>query len=201
MSQDPEKVKRLVAFKEKLSKEIEELEAELKDAQAMLETVNSILLEKGFKHPEITKEPVKKEEPQPKQEIPIEFEPVAEPAPLAENVLTLKTGSGEMLAILYVDENSLRVLPAGDKNFSVNTPPFTQFLVERVLVKMQERDSELVRTGQLPPDRIFSYNIIREGDIIREVHVKNVDADRLRELKSSIRWTFEKMYDKMKTQS
>lgn len=200
MSQDPEKVRRLVAFKEKLTKQVEELEARLGDAQEMLETVNSILLEKGFRRAEIAKEPAKEEESQPKQEIPIEIGHHVESAPIAENVIPLKTASGEMLAILHVDENSMRVLPAGDKNFSISTPPFTQFLVERVLAKMQERDAELVKAGQLTPDRIFSYNIIREGDTIREILVKNVDADRLRELKSSIRWTLEKMYEKMQSQ-
>ncbi|MGB9756437.1 MAG: hypothetical protein ACPLVJ_01470, partial [Candidatus Bathyarchaeales archaeon] len=69
-----------------------------------------------------------------------------------------------------------------------------------VFAKMQEKDNELSRTGQLMPDKVFSYNIIKEGDIIREIIIEHVDQDRLRELKSSIRWTFEKMYEKMKIQ-
>jgi len=51
--------------------------------------------------------------------------------------------------------------------------------------------------GQLPPERVFTYNIVRQGDIIKEVVIRNVDEERLRELKSSIRWTFEKMLEKM----
>jgi hypothetical protein len=93
----------------------------------------------------------------------------------------------------------LHVLPDESKSFSVNTPPFSHFLVERVLAKMQEKDNELVRMGQLTPDKMFAYNIIREGDLIREIVIKNVDEERLRELKSSIRWTLEKMYDKMRS--
>jgi hypothetical protein len=201
MSQDAEKTKRLVAFKEKLEKKVEELEAELKDLQVMLETVNSLLLEKGFKRVEITKEPATAEPSPPKEEVTVEHEPSREPTTVPEEVVPLKTGSGETLAILHTTENSLRALPTGDINFNINTPPFTQFLVERVLTKMQERDNELARTGQLTPDRIFSYSIVREGDIIREIVVKNIDSDRLRELKSSIRWTLEKMYEKMKSQS
>jgi hypothetical protein len=201
MSQDAERVKRLVAFKERLAKKVEELEAELKEQQALLDTVNSILLEKGFKRAEIAKQPPTAETPQPEQETIVEPEPSHEPAPVPEDVIQLKTSTGELLAILQVTQDSLRTLPAGDKDFNINTPPFTQFLVERVLTKMQERDGELIRAGQLSPDRMFSYNIIREGDMIREIIIKNVDADRLRELKSSIRWTLEKMYEKMKTQS
>jgi hypothetical protein len=72
--------------------------------------------------------------------------------------------------------------------------------VERVLMKMQERDNELVRTGQLSPDCALSYSVVREGDLIREISVKNVDLERMKELKSSIRWTLEKMYEKTKPQ-
>jgi hypothetical protein len=68
-------------------------------------------------------------------------------------------------------------------------------------MKMQERDNELVRAGQLPPDSSLSYSIVREGDLIREICVRNVDSERLRDLKSSIRWTLEKMYEKTKAQS
>jgi hypothetical protein len=202
MSQDSEKVKRLVAFKERLQKRIEDLDTELKDTQAMLETVNSMLLEKGFKRVAITGESDAAEAPQPKEEIaaPEPGPSAFESSSLSENVIQLKTVTGELLAILHSTENSLRVLPAEDKNFNFNTPPFTQFLVERVLAKMQERDSELVRAGQLSADDIFSYNIVREGDVIHEIIVKNVDPERLRELKSSIRWTLEKMYEKTKSQ-
>ncbi|MEM3443085.1 MAG: hypothetical protein QXM86_04430, partial [Candidatus Bathyarchaeia archaeon] len=71
----------------------------------------------------------------------------------------------------------------------------------RVLAKMQEKDSELAKTGHLEPEKIFSYTILTDGDVLREIIVKNVGEDRLRELKSSIRWTLEKMYEKMKSQS
>jgi hypothetical protein len=196
MSQDAEKVKKLIAFKKKLEKRVEDLEFELKELQAMLETVNSILLEKGFKRAEIAKPPAEVEALPPKEGVTVEH-----PSPKTEyeSVTELRTVTGELLATLYISENLLRVVPAEDKNFNVNTPPFTPFLVERVLAKMQEKDSELAKTGQLAPEEIFSYNIVREGDIIREITIKNFDESRLKELKSSIRWTLEKMYEKMKS--
>lgn len=200
MSEEAEKIKKLVALKKKLQKRVSKLESELKELQTMLETVDIVLLEKGFKRAEIVKAPAMAETLPPKEEA--EAKPPY-PAPTAEyeNIIPLKTLTGELLANLRPSENSLRVVLAEDKNFNFNTPPFTQFLVERVLAKMKEKDSELTRSGQLTPDKIFSYNIVREGDIIREIAIKNVDADRLRELKSSIRWTLEKMYEKMESQS
>jgi len=201
MSEGSEKIKKLVAFKKSLEQKIGNLETELKDLQSMLEAVNSILLEKGFKHAEVSKEPTQPQILSSKMESASEYE-VHPPLPLAEQegVTLLKSVTGELLASIFTSENSLRMVPAEDKTFDINTPPFTQFLVERVLTKMQERDNELIRNGQLDPDRIFSYNIIREGDVIREIVIRNVDGDRLRELKSSIRWTLEKMHEKMKSQ-
>jgi len=194
MSQDSEKVKALVTFKEKLEKRIEKLNSKVKELEATLEVVNSILLEKGFKRGDM------KEVALPTQAaVTIEEKPLQR-AVETEGVIPLKTMSDEPLAIIYVNKDSLHVLPDESKSFKVSTPPFSHFLVERVLAKMQEKDNELVRMGQLTPDRMFAYNIICEGDLLREIVIRNADEERLRELKSSIRWTLEKMYEKTKSE-
>jgi hypothetical protein len=200
MSEDSEKIKRLVSFKKKLEEKVEGLESELKELQAMLETVNTLLLEKGFKHPDIKKD-LSEKAPQ------LEEEASAQPAAPAqacaeyENAVPLTTFNNEVLATLYVSENLMRIVPAADKTFNSSTSPFTQFLIEKVFLKMQEKDNELIQAGKLIPDEIFCYQILQDGDAIREIVIKNFDADRLRELKSSIRWTLEKMYEKMRAQT
>ena len=197
MSQDSEKLKALVNFKKKLEKQIEGLDDELKDLNATLDVVNSILLEKGFKRGDIKEVQAPKEEEPPTVHVTVTDEPTAEQRALEpENVIQLKTMSDEPLAIIYVAKDALHVLPDETKKFRVSTPPFQAFLVERVLAKMQEKDGELVKTGQLTADNMFAYNIVNEGELIREIVLRNVDEDRLKELKSSIRWTFEKMYEK-----
>ena len=208
MSQDPEKMKSLIAFKKRLEDKLESLTVETTEVQAALDTVNGILLEKGFKRGDMKEvpaaSPLPKEVVLPKQEVevPVENKPApAQSSQEPESVIPLKTMADEPLALIYFDKQSMHVLPDESKNFSVNTPPFSNFLVERVFAKMQEKDAELVRTGQLTTDKMFSYNIVREGDLIREIIIRNVDEERLKELKSSIRWTLEKMYEKMKTQS
>jgi hypothetical protein len=210
MSQDQEKMKSLIAFKKRLEDKLASLEEETKELQASLDTVNSILLDKGFRRGDLKELPTSpvmpKEVMLPKQEMemPIESKPTAASAQSSkepESVIPLKTMNEEPLALIYFDKQSMHVLPDESKNFSVNTPPFTNFLVERVFAKMQEKDAELVRTGHLTTDKMFSYNIVREEDLIREIIIKNVDEERLKELKSSIRWTLEKMYEKMKSPS
>ncbi len=58
MAQDPEKMKTMIAFKKRLEDQLEKLTTEAKEVQASLDTVNSILLEKGFKRGDIKEVPV-----------------------------------------------------------------------------------------------------------------------------------------------
>lgn len=185
---EEEKLKRIAELRSILEKRISETETELEGLRVILEFVNATLLEKGFKRVEMGK---------PTPTSPTPMKPVdTSPAIGSEEVVPLKTVAGDLLANLYVAEGSMRVVPAEDKMFDVNTPPFMPFLVERVLTKMQESDQEAARTGEVTPDKILSYNIVRDGDVIREIAIKNAGSERLRELKSTVRWTLEKMYEK-----
>ncbi len=211
MSQDPEKMKSLIAFKKRLEDRLEALNVESKEVQAALDTVNQMLLEKGFKRGDIKEVPppstLPKEVVLPKQETPptptitkITSSTVQAQTPEdRENVIPLKTMNDEPLAIIFFEKDSIHVLPDESKHFSVNTPPFSNFLVEKVFAKMHEKDLELARNQQLTSDKIFIYNIVKEQDLIREIIIQNADDERLKELKSSIRWTLEKMFEKMKS--
>jgi hypothetical protein len=203
LSQDQEKMKSMIAFKKRLEEQLEKLTVETKEVQAALDTINQILLDKGFKRGDIKEVPaqaaVLNEVVLPKHETELQKTPPVNQHTEPESVIPLKTMADEPLALIYFEKQSIHVLPDESKKFSVNTPPFTNFLVEKVFAKMQEKDKELVRLGQLSTDKMFSYNIVREGDLIREIIIKNADDERLKELKSSIRWTFEKMYEKIKS--
>jgi hypothetical protein len=204
LSLDPERMKTMIAFKKRLEEQLETLTAEAEEIQATLDTVNQILLEKGFKRGDINEVSTAptlalKEVVLPKHETEPPKTVLTQQHTEPESVIPLKTMADEPLALMYFDKQTIHVLPDETKNFSVNTAPFTNFLVEKVFSKMQEKDKELVRLGQLTPEKMFSYSVVREGDLIREIIIKNVDDERLKELKSSIRWTFEKMFEKMKS--
>jgi hypothetical protein len=179
-----ENVRRLAEFKALLERRVKEAETELEGLRVLLEYVDSSLLEKGFRKAKVLEPPTAT----------VERPPV--PAEEYERVVPLKTVGGKLLANLYVAEDLMRVVPAEDKSFNVNTPPFMAFLVERVLAKMQEKDREAAESGEITPEKILSYDISRDEDEIREITIRNVGAERSRELKSSIRWTLEKMYEK-----
>jgi len=212
MAQDPEKMKALIAFKKRLEDQLERLASETKDVQSSLDVVNSILLDKGFKRGDIKEIPEGAAPPLeprevilPKPEPPTvvlqkpSAIPMSKPAAEQETVIPLRTMADEPLAVVYFEKGVVHVMPDESKNFSINTPPFSNFLVEKVLTKMQEKDAEMVRAKQLTQDKAFSFSVTREDDLIREIIIRNVDDERLKELKSSIRWTLEKMFEKMKS--
>jgi hypothetical protein len=205
LSQEQERIKGIVALKQRLEKRLAKMEAETKELQATLDTVNAILLEKGFKRGNLKDAEEKAEQATKQLDQEKPKAEAAAPKPTSyrggepENVIPLKTLNEESLAIIYIEkDDSIHVLPDESKHFSVNTPPFGNFLVERVLAKMQDKDQELVRLGQLTADKTFSYSVVREGEFIREIIIRNVDEEHFKELKSSIRWTLDKMYEKMR---
>ena len=182
-----EEIKKIADLRELLEERIKSLEAELEGLRALLDFVNNLLIERSFKRAGEIAKPVE-----------------TAPPPTAEKILRtvpLKTVSGELLANMHVEEGQISIVPASDKQFNVNTPPFTAFLVERIFKKMRIKDQDLVRQGRLMPNEVFYYEIKKEGDILREIRIRNVDPQREREIRSATRWTLEKMYDKMRGES
>jgi hypothetical protein len=180
-----------------LEKRIEEVSQELEELLVLLELADATLLERSFKLAKVN-------QPAALESVPTSSAHKAStkvvPTPIVEHesVVPLKSVTGDLLAKLYLDKSSLRVIFADDKEFNVNTPPFLQFLVERVLVKMQNKDRQAVASGELEADRMFSFRIVQDGDILKEIFIENTSEDRTRELRSTIRWTLEKMSEKPK---
>lgn len=199
---EEDKIKKMAELRVLLEKRLKEMETELDGLRVLLDFVNEALVEKGFKRAEIMKPtptPTIVEEVLPPAPSLTRVEVTPPPVLEYEQAIPIKTATGELLANLYMGEDSMRVVFAEDKQFTVDVPPFMAFLVERVLAKMQEKDREAAGTGEIAPDKILSYSIVRDGDFLREITIRNVGGDRARELKSTIRWTLEKMYEKMKT--
>lgn len=178
-----ENLKKLAELKTLLEEKIGEAKADLNNLTILLDFVNETLLEKGFKKAKIS-------ESKPPEE------PVTSSTTETDSMVPLKTTGGDIIAQLLIREDSMHVTIPSDKAFSIRTPPFQQFLVERVLNKMQEKDYEAARRGKLASDRVFTYRLELDNDEIRGIDIKNLTPERSRELKSSIRWTLEKMYEK-----
>ncbi len=117
-----------------------------------------------------------------------------------EEVIPLKTTSGEHIADIYISKNEIRVIPLVD--LDINIPPFKTFLINKVFEGLKRRDREAVERGLILPNQAFDYEIDEEDGIIREIRLMNISDERRKiELKSAIKWTLEKMYEKRKRKS
>jgi hypothetical protein len=178
---EEEKMKKIAKLRTILENRLQETEIELQGLRALLEFTDSVLLESGFKRAEI---------PKPTQ--PVSSKTVSK----TEESIPIRTVTGELLANIYREGEYLRITPAEERNFNINTPPFSSFFVEGVLIKMQNKDREAAMKGEVPPDKMLLYDITLEGDLIREIAIRNLTSERLQDIKSAIRWTLEKMYEK-----
>jgi hypothetical protein len=190
MSEDgeKEKIKKIAKLRATLEKRVETMETELDGLKTLLNLIDATLIKEGFKRAEISKPnqaPLKQATPQTS---------IAK----QKKGIPLKTVTGDLLAQFYIEKDSIKISLAEDKVFDINTPPFKSFFVERVLAKMEEKDREAASKGKIDPEKILSYKIKQDGNILREITVKNLRRERSRELKSSVRWTLEKMYERMK---
>jgi len=181
---EEEKVKKIAKLRTILEKRLQETEIELEGLRALLEFTDSVLLEVGFKRAEI-----------PKAAPPVSPQATAK----REEAIPIRTVTGELLANLYIEGKYVRIVPDEKRDFNINTPPFSSFFVEGVLIKMQNKDREAATKGEVPPDKVFLYDIALEGDLIREITIRNVTPERVQDIKSAIRWTLEKMYEKTRS--
>ncbi len=188
---EEEKIRKIAQLREMLEERARKLEVELEGMQTLLSFINELLLEKSFRRAEEIAKPAAAEKA---EEAP---QPAPSPPEKRARTVPLKTGAGELLANLYVDGDLMRIVPAQDKKFNVKTPPFTAFLVERILGKMRQKDEELAREGRIMPEETLIFEIDKDEDVLQEIRIRNFRRQRERELRSATRWTLEKMYEKM----
>ena len=186
---EKEKIKKIAKLREILEKRVEEMKTELDGLKTILDVIDTTLVQQSFKRAELPKTI----QGSSKIETPKEA-----PAIKGKKGVPLKTITGDLLAQIYSEKDLVNISLPEDKKFDINIPPFTSFFVERVLAKMLEKDKEDAEKGKLDPDKIISYEIKQDGNILKEIIIRNLRAERSRELKSSIRWTLEKMFERMK---
>ncbi len=171
--------KKLAELKAYLEKKVVEDEEEIRTLRSFLEVIDLLLTERSYRKVEVPKtmpETGKKQEAPPQ---------------------SIRTISGVVLADMFVSGPNLRVVPGEGMKFDTNTPPFRPFLLGKVLEPMQKKDEEAVRKGGLSPDRVLSFDLDQQGNLLKQLHVKNYGDDtRLSEIKNAVRWTFRKMYEK-----
>lgn len=183
-----ESIRKLAEAKAYLEKRMADIQEEASKIKSILEVVDTSLAEKSFKKVELP--PSKPQEP---RSAPI--------GPSQEDILRqavpLKTPEGMHLADMSQTDDELIITPAPGMKFDVASPPFRAFLIGRVLEPMRSRDNASVKVGELSPEKVLSYTVEQDENLVRALTVKNYgDERRLQELKNAIRWTLRRMYER-----
>jgi len=177
MSEDSEKARALAAIKEYIERRIKELQDELEILESMRSFVDEELASISFKKATEAK-PVKPSAPAPQPE--------------AERLRVLKSRYGEVLARVAISPNEVRFLIEPGINLTRDSRPLQSFLLKKVLESMSKADRERVDKGLIPPGHELDYDIIYEGDKVKEIVVRNFREEyRLREIVNAVRWTLE----------
>ncbi|RLI09508.1 hypothetical protein DRO42_04080 [Candidatus Bathyarchaeota archaeon] len=173
---DEEETRRLLRIREDLKRRMGRLQAEVEDLRRAVAEIDKLIARRGFR------------------------QPVPEP-PEERGAISVKAKDGTVLGTMQADEREIIFTPRDDLAFTVSIPPFQAFLIDRVLANMRSTDEERASRGEIPPEDVLSYEVSTDGDRLLRLVVRNYGGERrLREIRSSLRWTFDKMYEKL-TQS
>ena len=195
--------KKLLEFKASLETRLREIEQEMSDIRTALEEINGLLVTTGFRtfSTPTTSSPihVPKQEPE-TPELEDETPTTVPPAPPpGDDQISVTGKDGTLLGTIIVEEMELEFTPSDVFQFTTDIPPFQSFLLERVLDNMRRTDQERASDGELEPQEILEYTVETDGDRITKLSITNYGGERrLRELNSSLRWTLDKMYEKLR---
>ena len=195
--------KKLLGFKASLETRLREVEQEMFDIRTALEEINGLLVTTGFRtfSTPTTSTPVHVPKPEPEVPEPEDETPTTVPPspPPSDDEMSVTGKDGTQLGTIIVEENTLVFTPSEVFQFTTDIPPFQSFLLERVLDNMRRTDQERASNGELEPLEILEYTVETDGDRINKLTITNYGGERrLRELNSSLRWTLDKMYDKLR---
>jgi hypothetical protein len=177
--------KKLLQFRESMEQRIQELEQEMSDLQTAMAEIDKLIVNTGFRTFATADKLVKEDEP-----VQTESE--------NEDELSITSKDGTVLGAMQIENHTIIFTPEEPFEFTLDIPPFESFLIERVLDNMRKTDQERSTNGEIDPGEILEYEISDEEGKLISLTIHNYGGERrLREINSSIRWTFDKMYDKL----
>jgi hypothetical protein len=176
-----DETRKLLKFREDLDNRIRRLEGEIGDLQKAIAEIDKTIVRQGFRKPV----PPKDEE-----------RPVVEDE--GDGRISVKSKNGTTLGHLQVEDEMIVFNPVNSLVFTVSIPPFQSFFLERVLGNMKATDEGKAAGGEVPPGEVLSFEVATDDERITSITIRNYGGERrLREIQSSLRWAFDKMYEKL----
>ncbi len=170
----------LAELKAWLERRIAELTAELERLRAVVRYVDELLAESSFKRADTL---IARRAPEPSRTSSPEERPT---------LRTIRSRSGTTLATVTFTQDAAKFVLNPDLVVTRDHRPFSSFLLRKVLEGYVNQDMELVSRGLLDSSLAFSYEVVYEGERVKEIEVRNYrDESRLREIINAVRWTLE----------
>lgn len=179
-----EEVEILAELKSFIEKEVSRKREEVNKLRRFLKAVDSFLAKSSFK----TADALASRAEEPK-------------AGNTRKTIPIKSGNIE-LATMHIDDNRVRIIPASEHQFNPEIPPFDSFFIKRIMSNMKEEDQTEVEAGELPQEEAFEFSVKIENGILKEIDIINARSQaRRNEIRRTIRWTLEKMWEKKTSES
>jgi hypothetical protein len=182
-----EEIERLAEAKRILTRRLEELEAEIKLLRDCIKIIDEELVKRSFISADKLIEKVEAIEGRGGREV--EYAKI-----------TYKDKEGEKrIATIYFEETKKVMRIKVEEKIPSNVPLLQNFLISGVLEKMKAEDEERVDRGEIKPEEALNYMIKKDGDYISEIIINNViSEDRKIRIRNASKWTFTRIYEKIK---
>jgi hypothetical protein len=178
-----DETRKLLKFREDLKNRTQALQEELSDLKKAVQEIDRQIVRSGFR------------QPTPTRVYPIEKNESVED----DEWSSVKSKNGTTLGSLRIEDGEIVFEPVSGIFFNTSIPPFQSFFIDRVLMNMKAMDEERVARGEASLDDILDFEVVLEGERIERISIHNYGGERrLREIHSSLRWAFDKMYDRLR---
>jgi hypothetical protein len=182
-----EEIERLAEAKRILTRRLEELEAEIKLLRDCIKIVDEELVKRSFISADklIEKKSAIKE---------------GEKREVEYAKITYKDKEGERkIATIYFEETKKVMRIKVEEKIPSNVSLLQNFLINGVLEKMKAEDEERVDRVEIKPEEALNYMVKKDGDYISEIIINNViSEDRKIRIRNASKWTFTRVYEKIK---
>lgn len=194
-------IRKLLKMRADLEDQVEQLQTEIDDLKVAISELDKAIVTQGFRQPGTSSSSGFQTMKLPEAK-PIE-KPAAKSVEASSETVTdgssIQAKDGTSLGRVQLTDDTIVFTPREGLNFTTSTPPFQSFLLERVLANMRTTDETRAATGEITPEQVLSYSVEVDGEVIRGLTIRNYGGERrLREIQSSLRWSLDKMYDKMR---
>ncbi|MGD0805019.1 MAG: hypothetical protein ABSA11_13210 [Candidatus Bathyarchaeia archaeon] len=198
MSNESE-IRKLLKIRAELEERAEQLQIEVNDLKVAMVEIDEAIVQQGFRQPDTAFQPMKLDDVKKEEPKTVESSLPEEKPEQHIDGSSIQAKDGTVLGRVQIIGDDILFTPREGLSFTMSTPPFQSFLIERVLANMRTTDEARASTGEITPEQVLGYSVEADGEVIKSVTVHNVGGERrLREIQSSLRWSLDKMYDKMK---